>query len=137
MLRAELSEQSVALRMSWVLSPEGRYVVYWVGVQLRSRSIYCVRKGILDFKNLKGLSCFFTEAVAVTAPYLSHNCFIPRRGIRSISLGVQLILFPFTGVSKSLEPFKNLYVFSFFLLQNVLFDGLDGLDGLTGWTGWR
>ena len=39
------------------------------------------------------------------------NCFylrfIPRREIRSISLGVQLILFPFIGVSKSLELFKN------------------------------
>ena len=46
---------------------------------------------------------------------------IPRREIRSISQGVQLILFPFIGVSKSLKPFKNLKGYSFFfLLQNVL-----------------
>jgi len=29
-----------------ILSPEGRYVVYPVGVQLRSLSIYWVRKGV-------------------------------------------------------------------------------------------
>ena len=40
--------------------------------------------------------------------------FIPRREIRSISLGVQLILFPFIRVSKSLEPFENLLGFSIF-----------------------
>ena len=40
--------------------------------------------------------------------FTSWKCFIPRREIRSISLGVQLILFPFIGVSKSLELFKNL-----------------------------
>ena len=48
---------------------------------------------------------------------------IPRREIRSISLGVQLILFPFIGVSKSLEHFKNLKGFSFFLPPNVLSPG--------------
>ena len=37
-----------------------------------------------------------------------------RGEIHSISLGVQLILFPFIGVSKILEPFKNLNGFSFF-----------------------
>ena len=38
------------------LSPEGIYVVSPLGVQLRYLSIYWVRKGILDFKNLKDLS---------------------------------------------------------------------------------
>ena len=46
--------------------------------------------------------------------FFASKCFIPRREIRSISLGVQLILFPFIGVSKSLEPFKNLKGFSVF-----------------------
>ena len=50
--------------------------------------------------------------------YCFYLCFIPQREIRSISLGVQLILFPFIGVSKCLELFTNLYGFSiFFLLQ--------------------
>ena len=48
--------------------------------------------------------------------FFASKCFIPRREIRSISLGVQLILFPFIGVSKSLEPFKNLLGFQFFFL---------------------
>ena len=52
--------------------------------------------------------------------------FIPRREIRSILLGVQLILFPFIGVSKSLEPFKNINGFSMFFPRNVVFDGSDG-----------
>ena len=70
------------------LSPEGRCVVYPIGVQLRLFPFieFWVRKGILDFKNLWSLSTFFAS-----------KCFIPRtrREIRSISLGVQLILFPF------------------------------------------
>ena len=47
--------------VTYVLSPEGRCVAYPVGVQLRLFPFieFCVRKGILDFKNLKGLSRFF------------------------------------------------------------------------------
>ena len=97
-----------------LLSPEGGYVVSPVGVQLRSLSIYWVRKGIFDFKNLTGLSHFF-----------SSKCFIPR----SISLGVQLILFPFIGVSKSLELFKNLLSFAIFFCIKMFY-----LTGGTGWT---
>ena len=41
------------------LSPEGRYVVYLVGVQLILLSIYCLSERIWDFKNKKGLSTFF------------------------------------------------------------------------------
>ena len=86
------------------------YVLFWGSEALE------------HFKDLEALSNFF----------FASKCFIPRREIRSISLGVQLILFPFIGVSKSLEPFKNLKGFSIiFLPQNVLFDGLDGWTGGT------
>ena len=57
---------------------------------------------------------------------------IPRREIRSISQGVQLILFPFIGVSNSLEPFKNMRVYRIFFSIEMLY--CDGLDGWTGWT---
>ena len=78
----------------------------------------------------------FKKFIGFLKIFEPRKCFILRREIRIISLGVQLILFPFIGVSKSLELFKNLKGFSIlFLLQNVLFDGWDGLDGLDGLTG--
>ena len=51
---------------------------------------------------------------------------IPRREIRSISQGVQLILFPFIGVSNSLEPFKNMRVYRIFFRSKFFI--------VTGWT---
>ena len=62
---------------TYVLSPEGRCVAYPVGVQLRLFPFieFWVRKGILDFKNLYGLSRFF----------LRENVFILRREMNSIS----------------------------------------------------
>ena len=60
-----------------VLSPEGRCEAHPGGVQLRLFTFieFWVRKGILDFKNQKGLSCLF----------IARKCFIPRREMRSIS----------------------------------------------------
>ena len=47
--------------------------------------------------------------VAVFTVFITYfNIIVNKVRIHSISLGVQLILFPFIGVSKSLELFKNL-----------------------------
>ena len=56
-----------------------------------------------------------------------ENVLSPEGRCIAYPVGVQLILVPFIVVSKSLEHFKNPISFSnFFLLQNVLSDGLDG-----------
>ena len=58
------------------LSPDGRCVVYPVGVQLRLVPFieFWIRKGILDFK-----TCLLER------PFFASKCFIPRREMRSIS----------------------------------------------------
>ena len=106
-----------------VLSPEGRCRAYPVGVQLfllmfyppkgdtqyltrgpiDTLSIYCLSERLEHFKNQLGLLTFFPS-----------KCFIPRREIRSISLGVQLIHFPFIVLVNDQSTSKTHSVYRLF-----------------------
>ena len=69
---------------------------------------------LVGFFSNQSKSNIFTKEISRIFTGNSFVNFIPRREIRSISLGVQLVLFPFIVVRKSLEHFKILQGFSGF-----------------------
>ena len=92
--------------------PEGRYVVYSQG----SICFYlCFIWGQQIFRA-------FQKSIGLLNFFFASKCFIPRREIRSISLGVHLFLLMFYLGLVNLQSISKIYRFSqfFFLLQNVL-----------------
>ena len=77
----------------------------------------------------------FKKSIWFLNVFFASKCFITRRECVAYPVGVQLFLLVIYWVRKCLESFKNQYGFSnFFLLKNVLFDGMRW-DGV-GWGGW-
>ena len=107
-----------------VLSPEGRYVVYPVGVQLRLFPFieFWVSKGILDFQNPHIPSAFLKP----------WKCFIPRRDCESSTVGGPIVFYLcIISVRKRIWYFQNPNIPSAFLSpwKFFIYGRMDGWDG--------